>query len=136
MCEKSIKKFLGHPWDARKPPEYRGFCSFLGRCQACSSDLYFRIAWKSMKQPCFLQNRSLSFLQGLRSLKNWLLQKLNMKSLDQNVSFLVENGYFVALIFQAIEFLNTYNTILKLHNPQKFNFQNFIYCKNYSYFND
>ena len=52
--------------------------------QACSSGFYFRIAWKSMKQPCFLQNHSLSFLQGLRSLKNWLLQKLSMKSLDQN----------------------------------------------------
>ena len=35
--------------------------------QACSSGLYFRIAWKSMEQPCFLQNNSLSFLQGLRS---------------------------------------------------------------------
>ena len=51
--------------------------------QACSSGFYFRIAWKSMERPCFLQNHSLSFLQGLRSLKNWLLQKLSMKSLDQ-----------------------------------------------------
>ena len=51
--------------------------------QACSSGFYFRIAWKSMERPCFLQNHSFSFLQGLRSLKNWLLQKLSMKSLDQ-----------------------------------------------------
>ena len=51
--------------------------------QACSSGFYFRIAWKSTERPCFLPNHSLSFLQGLRSLKNWLLQKLSMKSLDQ-----------------------------------------------------
>ena len=51
--------------------------------QACSSSFYFRIAWKSTEWPCFLQNHSLSFLQGLRSLKNWLLQKLSIKSLDQ-----------------------------------------------------
>ena len=53
--------------------------------QACSSGFYFRIAWKSTERPCFLQNNSLSFLQGLRSLKNWLLQKLSMKSLDQKL---------------------------------------------------
>ena len=27
--------------------------------QACSSGFYFRIAWKSMERPCFLQNHSL-----------------------------------------------------------------------------
>ena len=37
--------------------------------QACSSGFYFRIAWKSTERPCFLQNHSLSFVQGLRSLK-------------------------------------------------------------------
>ena len=41
--------------------------------QACSSGFCFRSAWKSTKWPCFLQNNSLSFLQGLRSLKNRLL---------------------------------------------------------------
>ena len=41
--------------------------------QACSSGFYIRIAWKSTERPCFLQKHSLSFLQGLRSLKNWLL---------------------------------------------------------------
>jgi hypothetical protein len=41
--------------------------------QAESSGLYFRIAWKSTERPCFLQNHSLAFLQGLISLKNWLL---------------------------------------------------------------
>ena len=51
--------------------------------QAYSSDFYFRIAWKSMERPCLLQNHSLSLLQGLRSLKNWLLKKLSIKSLDQ-----------------------------------------------------
>ena len=51
--------------------------------QACSSGFYLRIAWKSTEQPCFLQNHSLLFLQGLRSLKNWLLRKLSMKVLDQ-----------------------------------------------------
>ena len=51
--------------------------------QAYSSGFYFRIPWKSTKQPCFLHNHSLSFLQGIRSFKNWLLQKLSMKSLDQ-----------------------------------------------------
>ena len=51
--------------------------------QACSSGFYFRIAWKSTERPCFLQNHSLSILHGLRSLKNWLLQKLSMKTMDQ-----------------------------------------------------
>ena len=42
--------------------------------QACSSAcFYFRIAWKSTKWPCFLQNHSISFLQDLRSLRKWLL---------------------------------------------------------------
>ena len=35
--------------------------------QAYSSGFYFRIAWKSMKQPSFLWNCSLSFLRGLKS---------------------------------------------------------------------
>ena len=51
--------------------------------QACSSGSYFRIAWKSTEWPCFFQSHSLSFLQSLRSLKNWLLQNLSMKVLDQ-----------------------------------------------------
>ena len=50
--------------------------------QACSSGFCFKIAWKSTWQPYFLQNHSLLFLQGLRSLKNWLLQKLSMKTLE------------------------------------------------------
>ena len=41
--------------------------------QAESSGFYFRIAWKSTERPCFLQNHFLAFLQGLGSLKNWLL---------------------------------------------------------------
>ena len=49
--------------------------------QDYSSGFYFRIAWKSMDWPCFLQNHSLSFLWGLRSLKNRLLWKLSIKSL-------------------------------------------------------
>ena len=35
--------------------------------QAYSSGFYFRIAWKSTKQPSFLWNCSMSFLRGLRS---------------------------------------------------------------------
>ena len=49
--------------------------------QIYSSGFCFRIAWKSTEWPCFLQNHSLSFLWGLRSLKNWLLWKLSIKSL-------------------------------------------------------
>ena len=32
--------------------------------------------WKSMERPSFLWNCSLSLLQNLRSLKNWLLKRL------------------------------------------------------------
>ena len=59
--------------------------------QAYSSDFYFRIAWQSTERPCFLQNISLSVLQGLRSLKNF------------NSS--LNNGNFGALIFQDFKIL-------------------------------
>ena len=35
--------------------------------QAYSSCFYFRISWMLMEGPCFRQNHSLTFLQGLRS---------------------------------------------------------------------
>ena len=43
----------------------------------------------------FLQYNSLSFLQGLRNLKNVLLQKLSMKRLDQNFWFLIKKWTFL-----------------------------------------
>ena len=73
--------------------------------QACSSGFYFRIAWKSTEWPCFLQNHSFSFLQGLRSLKNWLLQKLSMKSLEQKFWFLTEKWIFWCPNISRIKFV-------------------------------
>ena len=72
--------------------------------QACSNGFYSRIAWKSTEWPCFLRNHSLSFLQGLWSLKNWLLQKLSMKVWTKNFNSSLKNGYFGPPIFQEIEF--------------------------------
>ena len=58
--------------------------------QACSSGFYFRISWILMEQHWFYFFHPLHFLQGLRSLKNWLLQKLSMKIFDQKFRFLIK----------------------------------------------
>ena len=52
--------------------------------QAYSCCNFFRIAWKLMEWPCFLQNHSLSFLQCHSSLKNWLrTSKIKYKRFGQ-----------------------------------------------------
>ena len=58
--------------------------------QALPSCFYFRISWILMEQLCFYFFCPLGFLQGLRSLKHWLLQKLSMKNLDQKFKFLIK----------------------------------------------
>ena len=58
--------------------------------QAIPSCFYFRISWILMEQCCFYFFCPLGFLQGLRSLKHWLLQKLSMKNLDQKFKFLIK----------------------------------------------
>ena len=54
----------------------------------------FQLEWKLMERPYFFQIYSLWFLKGLRSLKNWLLQQLSIKSLDQNLDFSLKSRYF------------------------------------------
>ena len=46
--------------------------------QVYSSGFYFRISWILMEWLYFSQNQTLTFLKGLRSLQNWLTQKLSM----------------------------------------------------------
>ena len=58
--------------------------------QAIPSCFYFRILWILMEQHCFYFFCPLGFLQGLRSLKHWLLQKLSMKNFDQKFKFLIK----------------------------------------------
>ena len=58
--------------------------------QANPSCFYFRISWISMEQRCFYFFWPLGFLEGLRSFKHWLLQKLSMKNLDQKFKFLIK----------------------------------------------
>ena len=67
--------------------------------QADSSCFYFRMSWILMERHWFYFFCSLHLMQGLRSLKNWLLQKLSMKTFDQKFRFLIKNKYFSALIF-------------------------------------
>ena len=43
-----------------------------------------------LERCCFYFFCPLRFLQGLRSLKHWLLQKLSMKILDQKFKFLIK----------------------------------------------
>ena len=62
--------------------------------QALPSCFYFRIPWILMEHR-FLFLCSLGFLQGLRSLKHWLLQKLSMKSLDQKFRFPIKKYVFL-----------------------------------------
>ena len=58
--------------------------------QADPSCFYFRISWILMEQRWFYFFHPLHFLQGLRSLKHWLLQKLSMKNFDQKFRFLIK----------------------------------------------
>ena len=58
--------------------------------QAIPSCFYFRISWILVEQCCFYFFCPLGFLEGLRSLKHWLLQKLSMKNLDQKFKFLIK----------------------------------------------
>ena len=58
--------------------------------QALPSCFYFKISWILMEQRCFYFFCPLGFLQGLRSLKHWLLQKPSMKNLDQKFKFLIK----------------------------------------------
>ena len=74
--------------------------------QAYSSCFYFRISWILMEQHCFYFFCPLWFLQGHRSLKHWLLQKLGMKNLDQKFKFFIKKRYFGVLIFWEPEFFD------------------------------
>ena len=58
--------------------------------QAYLSCFYCIISWILMEQHFFIFFCPLRFVQGLRSLKHWLLQKLSMKNLDQKFKFLIE----------------------------------------------
>ena len=53
-----------------------------------------QLEWKLMERPYFFLIYSLWFFKGLRSLKNWLLQQLSIKSLDQNLDFSLKSRYF------------------------------------------
>ena len=73
------------------------FCYYLSnRClmvstnQADSCCFYFRISWILMERRWFYFFRPLHLVQGLRSLKHWLLQKLSMKFFEQKFRFLTK----------------------------------------------
>ena len=87
--------------------------------QAIPSCFYFRISWILMEQRCFYFFCTLGFLEGLKSLKHWLLRKLSMKNLDQKFKFLIKNRYFGALIFQKIWFFKHLIYNFKTSWPQK-----------------
>ena len=55
----------------------------------------------------------LHFVQGLRSLQQWVLQKLSMKTFDQKFKFLIKK------YFKNVNLLTTKNTTLKLPDPKK-----------------
>ena len=77
-------------------------CLMVSTNQADPGCLYCRISWILMERHWFYFFHPLHFLQSLKSLKHWLLQKLSMKIFDQKVRFLIKNRYFGALIFQKI----------------------------------
>ena len=58
--------------------------------QALPSCFYFRISWILMERPLKHFFGSCGFLEGLRSLKQWLLQKVSMKNLDKKFKFLIK----------------------------------------------
>ena len=61
----------------------------LSTDQGIPSCFYFRISWILIEQRCFYFFCPLGFLEGLRSLKHWLLQKVSMKNLDQKFKFFI-----------------------------------------------
>ena len=69
--------------------------------QACSSDFYFRIDWKSMEWPSFLWNCFLPFLRGLRS--------TNIKQVIITIHFNIKKvwGIFLIIEIRVIFAINT-----------------------------
>ena len=65
-------------------------CLMASTNQADPGCFYFRISWILMERRWFYFFHPLHFLQGLRSLKHWLLQKLSMKIFDQKFRFLIK----------------------------------------------
>ena len=78
--------FLGYFWPKYLPTRR----PVLSTDQAIPSCFFFRISWILMEQRCFYFFCPLGFLEGLRSLKQWLLQKVSMKNLDQKFKFLIK----------------------------------------------
>ena len=64
-------------------------CLMVSTNQADPSFFSFRILWIWMEQHCFYFFRPLHFVQGLRDLEHWLLQKLSMKIFDLKLKFLI-----------------------------------------------
>ena len=65
-------------------------CLMVSTIQADPSCFYFRISRILMEQHWFYLFCPLHLVQGLRSLKHWLLQKLSMKIFDQKFRFLIK----------------------------------------------
>ena len=65
-------------------------CLMVSTNQADPGCFYFRISWILMERCWFYFFHPLHFLQGLRSLKHWRLQKLCMKIFDQKFRFLIK----------------------------------------------
>ena len=65
-------------------------CLMVSTDQADPHCFYFRISWILMKRHWFCFFHPLHLMQGLRSLKHWLLQKLSMKNFDQKFRFLIK----------------------------------------------
>ena len=93
----------------------RGRCLMVSTDQADPSCFYFRISWILMGWLWFNFFCLLHLVQGLRSLQNWLLQKLSTKNLDSSL----KNRYYSALIFQEREFFDHWKYIFKTSWPQK-----------------
>ena len=65
-------------------------CLMVSTNQADPGCFYCWISWIFMERRWFYFFHHLHFLQGLRSLKHWLLQKLIMKIFDQKFRFLIK----------------------------------------------
>ena len=90
---------------------------------------YFRITWILIEQCCFYSFAPLHFVQCFRSLKHWHVQKLRMKTFDQNSSFLLKNRNFGALTFQEREFFDHFK--YNFMTPKNLDFLNLIWYNNH-----
>ena len=106
-----LESSISDPRSLYIPSTINTRCIMVSTDQADSRCFYIRISWILMEWYWFYFFHPLHLVQGLRSLKHWLLQKLSMKNVDQKFRFLIKKiGILVPLYFKKVNFFTTKDT--------------------------